>query len=264
MNISAFDGRQLPQNWLTYPYKNHVIAWLQGNGGVTKPAMWEQSLMRTDRIRVLNHLRAVGSINQTQWVMHMQGLMRTSIEYADAIHEKMERRRLEQQMESRLYRPAFKSPIVRMEMDFTATEKRIQEWAEANGGHAYPSPNGGNRILPSVYTTLTDIWVRSNGQQVRPQDMNMGHLENTIKLLTESYNNVQARSQLLLGKMDGHFRHEAKVTKALRATCLDMQKVTIEQMYPIIEVLRKELASRRPPMEFIFDLETTCLDWGDR
>lgn len=108
----------------------------------------------------------------------------------------------------------------------------------------YVGPNGGKRILPSGYTTLTTAWIRSNGTAMLPSEMNDGHLENTIKLLHESYGNLQAKAQEMLGKMRAHFRNAKRVPEGLEAMCLEMQSIEIDEVYPVFIALSEELAKR--------------------
>jgi hypothetical protein len=113
------------------------------------------------------------------------------------------------------------------------------------GRMAYPKPNGGNRILPSIYNQLRKWWMRANGVCQEPHEMNDGHLDNTLTLLRESHGNVIARSTELLGKMANHFRNQPDIVAKLEALCLEMQKVDVDDMYPVFTILAKELDTRQ-------------------
>ena len=110
--------------------------------------------------------------------------------------------------------------------------------------HLYDAPNGGKRILPSIYCKMKAIWFKSNSVGVAPADMNDGHLENTLKLLQESHGNVQARAQDLLGRMSYHYQNQPAIVKMLAEVCLAMQKVDVDDMYPIFIELNDEWHKR--------------------
>lgn len=118
----------------------------------------------------------------------------------------------------------------------------------------YPKPNGGTRILPSVYGKLHDHWLRANGVQQPIDTMNDGHLENTLKLLNESHGNLIDRCTSFMGKMYHHFQHQPDIQKALEDICLRMQKLDVDEIYPIFKALAMELHHRKPEdvkVEFI-------------
>lgn len=136
-------------------------------------------------------------------------------------------------------------------------------------GMCYPRPNGGKRILPSIYTRIRKWWMRANGVTVEIPDMNDGHLENTIKLLHESHGNLIARSTELLGKMANHFHHDAAIVQSLEDLCKQLQKVDIDTLYPIFKDLATEAAQRKatPAMLVAIDpgwFEDGELDWSNK
>jgi len=108
----------------------------------------------------------------------------------------------------------------------------------------YPRPNGGRRILPSMYTKLTDFWVRGNGTPVRIEDMNTEHIQNCLKLLKESYLNLIARSADVLGKVHAHFDGMVSVPNQLERVSDEIQTYDVDQVYPVWRALSEELQKR--------------------
>jgi hypothetical protein len=135
-------------------------------------------------------------------------------------------------------------------------------------GPLYLKPNGGNRILPPFYASLENMWVRSNGMPCDPAYMNDGHIENTLKLLQESHGNLIGRSTSILGKMHRHFGNLPEIRSALEQLCIAMQKVEVNEIYPVFEVLANEQAARnrfgttKVTRSFSDDLETSDLEGG--
>ena len=124
--------------------------------------------------------------------------------------------------------------------------KAVAEYPASHGGKLYASPNGGKRILPSLYCRLKDLWLKASKLWLEPRNMNTGHLEATLKLLKESHGNLVAKSTSLLGKMARHYQHQPEIVAQLESLCLQMQKVEVDKMYPIFTVLSEELHSRAP------------------
>ena len=109
----------------------------------------------------------------------------------------------------------------------------------------YPAPNGGKRILPSVYTKLTDEWLQANGGYVRPERMSNGHLENVLKLLKESHGNLVARATELLGKVNSHFGNSMYgLDDEMANLCVRLQQIEVDRLYPIWHAISRELQSR--------------------
>lgn len=138
-----------------------------------------------------------------------------------------------------------------------------------SNGMCYPKPNGGKRILPSIYTRIKKWWMRANGVTVEVVDMNDGHLENTMKLLQESHGNVIAKSTELLGKMANHFHNQPAVVQQLEDLCMAMQKVEVDAMYPIFKELATEAAQRKATPAMLVAVnpawfEDGELNWGDK
>jgi len=125
----------------------------------------------------------------------------------------------------------------------------------------YERPNGGQRTLPSVYGRLRgNDWMRANRAMQSIDEMNDGHLENTLKLLLESHGNIQAKTTTLLGKMWHHYQNQPEIQRRLEELCLLMQKVEVHEMYPIFGTLAREQASRVPKYYVSLDIETQCFD----
>lgn len=101
----------------------------------------------------------------------------------------------------------------------------------------YPKPNEGKRILPSMYTKLRINWLRGSGQYQKPDTMNSGHIKATLDLLKESHKNVVDRSTDLLGKMANHFSNQPEICARLAELCILMQRVDVDDMYPIFNVI---------------------------
>lgn len=124
----------------------------------------------------------------------------------------------------------------------------------------YPPPNGGNRMLPSIYVHLREKWLKATGVFVEVDSMNRGHVENTLKLLQESNGNIVARATDLLGRMANHFRNQPKICEALEALCLQMQQVDVDDMYPIYGPLA-ERAEPEGPEDLLKIIQSG--DWSE-
>ncbi len=110
-------------------------------------------------------------------------------------------------------------------------------------GYFYQPPNGGKRILQSLYSKLRDYWVRGNGQEVSIDRMNDGHLENTIKLLKESHGNLTGCAAAVIGKIHDHYPNE--VIKTYCTTLLSLiEEQEVDDVYPVFATLSAELAAR--------------------
>lgn len=101
----------------------------------------------------------------------------------------------------------------------------------------YPKPNGGKRVLPSVYTKLTTHWLRATGVYQRPEKMNQGHLANTIALLNESHINLVDRMSDVLGRMHNHLGNRPDLQKKIVDLFHELEVLQVEDLYPIIELL---------------------------
>ncbi len=120
-----------------------------------------------------------------------------------------------------------------------------RKYGEYHGGMLYSKPNGGHRILPSVYCRIHGpFWLRANKIEVAITDMNDGHLKNTLALLMESHGNLLGKATELLGKISHHFVHFPDILQALETACLLIQQADIEDVYPIFTPLADEQAVR--------------------
>lgn len=149
-----------------------------------------------------------------------------------------------------------------------ANKKRIRDDLQFNHTYGsspslYPKPNGGHRILPSIYTTLRKVWLTAIGEEVMPDDMNPGRLDNITKLLKESHGNVVSKSTLLLGKMAFHFRNQPAIVAQLEQLCESMQKVEVDQMYPIFEPVSEAAVRKNNQRHAFVDADTTLGLWDD-
>lgn len=125
-----------------------------------------------------------------------------------------------------------------------AAERRSQDWQ----GH--PSPNGGNRILPSKYAQLDDQWVTNRGEWKRPTQMSVGHLENVLNLLKESNGNCVALCTSKLGQMRKHFRNSSEVCDLLDKLCTAMQNVDVDEQYPVFRRIARSFSIRRALQQY--------------
>ena len=91
-------------------------------------------------------------------------------------------------------------------------------------------------------------------------EMNDGHLENTLKLLQESHGNIQAKTTALLGKMWNHYQNQPEIQRRLEELCLLMQKVELHEMYPLFGTLAQEQNSRRPKHNVYIDSDLAGFD----
>lgn len=117
----------------------------------------------------------------------------------------------------------------------TRHQELVKTWERA--GMLYPKPNGGKRVLPSVYTKLTTHWLRANGVYQRPERMNQGHLANTIALLNESHVNLVDRMSDVLGRMHNHLGNRPDLQEKIVDLFHELEVLQVEDLYPIIELL---------------------------
>lgn len=139
--------------------------------------------------------------------------------------------------------------------------RRMVEQSIEHGIKIHVSRVNRNRMLPSAYTRMNrtaSTWVRSSGKLQPINTMNKGHLENSLKLLKESHGNVVARATDLLGRMSMHFGNQSEIKALLEILCLKMQKVEVDDMYPIFDALAKELKKREVPPEV--DIDDSMMD----
>jgi hypothetical protein len=124
----------------------------------------------------------------------------------------------------------------------------------------YPSPNGGKRILPSIYTKLRDTWLRANGVYNEPAKMNEGHLKNTVALLNESHINLVDRMCELIGKMHGHLGNRPDLQAKLVDLFHDFEVLQVDELYPIVELIASHIELQQEDVDF----DLRVLDnWND-
>lgn len=232
MTKSAWDGSELPEWWVIQPspLKSQVIVFLQGH--TLMPPLWWGSKPQHERRAVVWHLCAVGSVNSNE-------------------HARV-----------RAYGLA----------TFTATRKagkstsdnycsaRIQAWRNAYPQVStcwfdestklrpmlYSKPNGGKRALPSIYTKLTNRWLRGNGVYQSPESMNQGHLKNTVALLNESHVNLMDRMMDMLGRMHNHLGNRPDLQAKLVDLYHDFEILQVDELYPIVELLASYIQPEEP------------------
>jgi hypothetical protein len=122
----------------------------------------------------------------------------------------------------------------------------------ANGGSGATSPgllyainDRGNRVLPSIYTSLDNFWLRANGHYIHPRDMNTQHIRHVLNLLKESHSNLIGRINSRLGKMHDHMRGARNVQDALSSIAQSIESTDVAAIYPIWNVLSAELQRRQ-------------------
>lgn len=216
----------LPLSWERAPHstKVEVIKYLRAPAIRRVPFLWS-SLPSYDQARIRRHLAAVGSVPSSG-----------SYERGVLSHHKAE--------------AALRAH--RAERPRTLAGEWVVDDvppATPTSYGLYPKPNGGKRMLPSLYTTLDQYWVRGDGRYKSVESMDSGHIHNTIKLLKESHGNVTARATDLLGRMALHYRNQPHIVSVLETACAAMQRVEVDEMYPIFAELAKELVENRPRVE---------------
>lgn len=112
------------------------------------------------------------------------------------------------------------------------------------GYGVYQRPNGGKRILPSIYTKLEKQWLRSTGRYIYPQDMDSTHIKNCLNLLKESHGNIIARMCLSLGNMHNHLQCDVVIQDQMDWMAKRLELIEVDHMYPIFNVLARELEAR--------------------
>ena len=216
--ISQYDKRPLPDWWNHCVEKIRCIRLLQqGMPLDLMPLKWRNASYH-DRMRIIHHLVAVGSVTENAL------------------------RRLLRPRTTLVYKPETLDwhDVARVPVDMDAKRAWLAgEWI------THLPPNGGKRILASGYTQLKDYWVRANGTAIYPAQMDSNHLKNSINLLRESYMNLIARSTELMGKVHAQFDNPV-VRTAMENAHHEVLKMEIDDVYPIFNVLVKELQSRKP------------------
>lgn len=228
--VSRHSGTLLPVAWINTPLHRKIqILSMIKNGHVTSADSHRVGLDRIDFNRVKAHLDAAG-------LLRVNEAPRTTL--ADVAHMLNNKNEVYSAL-----------PFVSK-----ATAEALRYAPE---GPFYQKPNGGNRILPSFYTKLTDTWVRGSGQPVLPTSMNDGHLENTINLLKESHGNVLAKAEGVLGVIARHFANVPEVVEGCEELLRIVHTVDIEEQYPIFTALAEELGARQKAKQNVADIGIT-------
>lgn len=263
--ISAHDGLRLPNWWLCNPYKSACIHRLRlGKPVHDMPPDWRNQSYK-DRMRVIHHLMATGELTAGNYLdltghhyvpSRLAGYMPysgtvtgRSVQPNLCVANLQEYRKLDrtQDAERQLW----------LNGDWSTIEKRVM----------HSDPNGGKRILPSIYTKLTTHWLQRSGEYIEPRCMSLHHLKCTIALLHESHGNFVARACLMAGKVHAHLDCDPVTQSHMQAACLEIQKLDISKLYPIFDLLAKEYELKLknpPPSPTMLDIETSALEWDDK
>lgn len=244
-NNHFLSGYPLPIEWqeLAYYQRIAVCVYLRMKTNAQTLAdfkmgrkIWMEKIPPYARGNIHSHLKAIGEL-ETRPVPY------TTFREPGKSHT--------QAMVAEAYRKAHPDPI----------KVWFEESANFTPSMLYEKPNGGQRTLPSVYGRLRgNGWMRANRVMQPIEEMNDGHLENTLKLLMESHGNLQAKSTSILGKLWRHYQNQPEIQQRLEELCLMMQKVEVHEMYPIFATLAKEQASRGSRPVMTLDLETSAFD----
>lgn len=228
MAKSEWNGMPLPPAWCMWPapWKREVIAYLQGNAD-TIPQRWSELTFREKQL-VVWHLCAVGSVSakDNSRVRLLGGTTAFAATYA----AKTSKSHAMMDVET----SAFGSARAQVLAYRDRHPNVLEAWRTAM---LYPKPNGGKRVLPSVYTKLTTHWLRANGVYQRPERMNQGHLANTIALLNESHVNLVDRMSDVLGRMHNHLGNRPDLQEKIVDLFHELEVLQVEDLYPIIELL---------------------------
>lgn len=256
MQKSEWDGTVLPTMWDTARThaKGMVIAHLQGRGEA--PHWWVDMSIETRR-QVVLHLCAVGSVSADlhQRVRNIGGF------HAQAATRKAQAAKSSYVtfQESTPFSNAARLAAREMANAYRDRHPElVAMWQRA--GMLYPKPNGGKRILPSVYTKLRDTWLRGNGVYQEPAKMNQGHLKNTVALLNESHMNLVDRMCELIGKMHGHLHNRPDLQAKIVDLFHDFEALQVDEIYPIVELIASHIELTADDVDF----DPRLLDnWND-
>lgn len=108
---------------------------------------------------------------------------------------------------------------------------------EAGGLHG--DPTGIPRILPTVYTLLTDKWLTKEGHMLPPHIMHEAHRHNAMNLVKESHGELQARSMLVLGKIADHYQNVPEIGEICIVLAEALQQIEVDQVYPVFKTMAK-------------------------
>lgn len=254
MQKSHWDGSELPRWWQSRPSaaKSQVIAFLQGR--TLTPPLWWAPMSQDERLAVVLHLCAVGSVNGREHKRVRQYGLTTF-----TATRKAESGKLNVMLDIET------SPFNSARADVLAFRDRypkpylVFDESTRLKGMLYPSPNGGKRILPSIYTRLRDTWLRANGVYNEPAKMNQGHLKNTVALLNESHVNLIDKMTAMLGRMHNHLGNRPDLQAKLVDLFHDFEALQVDELYPIVELLASYIEPEPPTLQ----IDTDALDWLD-
>lgn len=135
-----------------------------------------------------------------------------------------------------------------------------QEESRLHRGMLYPPARTPGRILPSLYTKLTNIWTRASGLKVAVKDMNQGHLKATVNLLNESHANLIDKMADLLGKMHNHLSNRPDLQTQLESLHRQLEALTVDEFYPIVKVMAAHIKPVVPAPEAVKFMDG---DWDE-
>lgn len=135
-----------------------------------------------------------------------------------------------------------------------------QEESRLHRGMLYPPARTPGRILPSLYTKLTNIWTRASGLKVAVKDMNQGHLKATVNLLNESHTNLIDKMADLLGKMHNHLGNRPDLQTQLESLHRQLEALTVDELYPIVKVMAAHIKPVVPAPEAVKFMDG---DWDE-
>lgn len=234
MSKSAWDRSELPAIWdyRSPVCKAQVIAFLQGS--ILLPPKWWNPMPLNERLAVVLHLCAVGSVSGRE-----HGRVRQYGHATITATSKAEvtKGHVSLDIETAPFKTFDACPKSYMTMD-QAREivgNFRNKYPELR--MLYPPPKGEKRILPSLYTKLRTTWLRASGVWHEPDKMNQGHLKATINLLNESHVNLVDKMTSLLGRMHAHLGNRPDLQAKLIELHHDFEALSVEDLYPIVTLL---------------------------
>lgn len=228
MAKSEWNGEPLPESWAAkpYSYKDLAIAFLQSRTAM--PPFWWARMVNDDQKAVILHLCAVGSLDPLK---HHRARAIAGKEAFAAAFKRLN--------DSKTFKTYTECPNPYLKLDIAATIR--MNLTPITEPMLYPKPNGGKRILPSIYTKLTDKWLRATGQWQLPKTMNQGHLRNTVALLNESHVNLVDRMTDVLGRMHNHLGNRPDLQAKIVDLFHDLEILQVDELYPIVELLASHI-----------------------
>lgn len=236
LNFSISNSDPLPRKWqaMSIAQRHDVYSYLCQDHPL--PSIWMKEFNGFERKTIVEHLQLIERPPHS-WGFPKMGLYPKDIaKYAECPLPKY------------VYDLETTSGSIQRVRDFEARlQARMagdQIKPDYKGPHAYERPNGGKRILPSVYTRLNTHWMRSTGKMVHPSSMDADYLRNCIALLEESFGNLMPRMSDILKKVHAHMQNDESAQFHMQAAYGIFKISSIEQVYPIYTVLKTELEGR--------------------